>query len=150
VAGVVALLALSAAACGKVGIDDTPVSGAGRTACARLVKALPDHVSDQAARETKGSSLGAAWGDPAIVLRCGVGKPAGYDRFASCQTANGVDWFVPEKMVTDETADVVLTTIGRTPAVEVRLPAEYRPPLAAMVDVAPAIKAHTRVVKRCS
>ena len=61
-----------------------------------------------------------------------------------------MDWFVPEKMVTDQEADVVLTTIGRTPSVEISLPAEYRPPVAAMVDVAAAIKAHTRVVRRCS
>jgi hypothetical protein len=150
VAGVVVLVGLCATACGKVEVDDTPASGSARTACTALVKALPDHVSDQPERETRGSALGAAWGDPAIVLRCGVGKPAGYDKFAGCQTANGVDWFVPEKMVNDQSADVVLTTIGRTPAVEVRLPAEYRPPVAALVDVAPAIKAHTKVVKRCS
>lgn len=149
-AGVVALVALTAAACGKVDIDDPSASRSERTACAGLVKALPDHVSDQAERKTRGSELGAAWGDPAIVLRCGVGKPAGYDKFASCQTANGVDWFVPEKMVTDQSADVVLNTIGRRPAVELRLPAEYRPPAAAMVDVAGAVKAHTRVLRHCS
>ena len=149
-AGVVALLALVAAGCGEVDLDDPAASRAERTACAALVAALPDHVSDQAERETSGGELGAAWGDPAIVLRCGVGKPAGYDKFAGCQTANGVDWFVPEKMVTDQDADVVLTTIGRTPSVEISLPAEYRPPVAAMVDVAAAIKAHTRVVRRCS
>ena len=44
----------------------------------------------------------------------------------------------------------MLTTIGRTPRVELSVPAEYRPPAAAMVDVAKAIKAHTRVTRRCS
>jgi uncharacterized protein DUF3515 len=153
VAGVVALLALLAlllSGCGGgIDLDDPKVSEAERTACTALVDALPHHVADQPMRETD-STLGAAWGDPAIVVRCGVGKPAGYDRFAGCQTANGVDWFVPEKTVADQGADVVLTTIGRTPRVELFVPAERRPPAAAMVDVAKAVKAHTRVVKRCS
>ena len=144
------LVALSGAACGKVDIDDPSASRAERTACAGLVGALPDHVSDQSQRGTKGSELGAAWGDPAIVVRCGVGKPAGYDRFAGCQTINGVDWFVPERMVADQDLDVVLTTIGRTPAVELTVPAKWRPPAAALVDVAAAVKAHTRVLRRCS
>ncbi|MEO7351994.1 MAG: DUF3515 domain-containing protein [Marmoricola sp.] len=149
-AGVIALLVLFVTACGKVDVAATSVTASERTTCTALVKALPDHVSDQAQVETKGNPLGAAWGDPAIVLRCGVGKAAGYDKFASCQTVNGVDWFVPEKMVSDQSADVVSTTLGRTPAIEVSLPATYRPPAAAMVDLAGVIKAHTQVLKRCS
>ena len=149
-AGVVALVALGASACGRVEIDDPSAPRAEKSACTSLVEALPDHVSDQGRRDTKGSPLGAAWGDPAIVVRCGVGRPDGYDRFAGCQTVNGVDWFVPERMVTDQGLDVVLTTIGRTPAVELTVPAELRPPAAALVDVATAVKAHTRVVRRCS
>ena len=41
----------------------------------------------------------------------------------------------------------MMTTIGRTPAVEVTVPASYRPPDAVMVDVAAAIKQHTRVTQ---
>ena len=147
VAGVVALLAL--AGCGRVDVRDTGVKGSDRTACEALVKALPDHVADQKSRTTKGSPVGAAWGDPAIVLRCGVGKPAGYDPITGCQTANGLDWYVPEKGMNDQSVDVVMTTIGRDPAIEVTLPATYRPPVAAMVDLAPAIKAHTRETTPC-
>ena len=84
------------------------------------------------------------------MLRCGVGKAAGYDKFASCQTANGVDWFVPDEAMQDQDTDVRMTTIGRSPSVEVVVPAEDRPPVAAMVDLAPAIKAHTQVTRRCS
>ena len=63
---------------------------------------------------------------------------------------NGLDWFVPDKPFKDPNADVVMTTIGREPAVEVRLPPAYRPPAAAMVDLGEAIKANTRVTRRCS
>jgi Protein of unknown function (DUF3515) len=149
VAGVVALL-LVAAGCGPVDVPDTSVSASERKACESLVEALPDQVADQSSRDTSGNPLGAAWGDPAIVLRCGAGTPKGYDKFAGCQTVNGLDWFVPTATIEDQEADVVLTTIGRTPAVEVTVPASYRPPDAVMVDVAPAIKQHTRVTRRCS
>lgn len=149
-AGAVALVAFAVAACGAVDVPDTSVSGAGREACASLVGALPDQVSDQPRRETSGNPLGAAWGDPAIVLRCGVGTPEGYDRFAGCQTVDDLDWFVPTATIEDQDADVVMTTIGRKPAVEVVVPSSYRPPDAVMVDVGRAIKEHTRVTRRCS
>jgi hypothetical protein len=147
-AGVVALLALTAG-CGAVDVPGTDVSGTERAACRSLVAALPDHVSDQPRRETSGNPLGAAWGDPPIVLRCGVGTPKGYDRFAACQTVNGLDWFVPDEASDDQGMDVVMTTIGRAPDVEVTLPAQYRPPAAAMVDLGSVIKRHTREVRPC-
>jgi hypothetical protein len=150
VAGAVALVALACAACGGVDVPDTSVSGAEREACESLVDALPDQVSDQSRRDTSGNPLGAAWGDPAIVLRCGVGSPEGYDKFAGCQTVDGLDWFVPTATIEDQEADVVMTTIGRKPAVEVVVPASYRPPDAVMVDLGRAIKEQTRVTRRCS
>ncbi len=146
-AGVAVLLTLTGC---KVEVPDTDVPAAQQKACASLVKALPDSVSDQDRRETKGNPLGAAWGDPPIVLRCGVGKPAHYDPLVGCQTVNGMDWFVPEEGMNDQSVDVVMTTYGRVPAVEVTLPAQYRPPVAAMVDLADVVQEHTRVVKKCS
>jgi len=138
------------AACGTVDVPDTSVSASERKACKALVEALPEEVADQPSQETSGNPLGAAWGDPAIVLRCGVGTPKGYDKFAACEIVNDLDWFVPDSAIEDQDADVVLTTIGRTPAVEVTVPASYRPPNAVMVDVGRAIKQHTRVTRRCS
>jgi hypothetical protein len=146
VAGVVALLVLTSCA---VGVPSTKVSDPERKACSELVDTLPDHVSDQEQRETKGNPLAAAWGDPPIVLRCGVGRPAGYGPFSACQVVNGLGWFVPEETMDDQGADVVMTTVGREPAVEVKVPAKYRPPAAVMVDLGTAVKAHTRLVKPC-
>jgi hypothetical protein len=133
-----------------VKVDSFDVSGAGRKACPGLLADLPAQVADQPRRPTSGSTFAAAWGKDAIVLRCGVGKPKEYDRFAACQRANGVDWFVPERIVEDQGADVVMTTLGRSPAIEVVVPAGYRPSTAAMVDLAEVIKAHTREVAPCS
>jgi hypothetical protein len=149
VAALLAVLALLVSGC-KVDVPQTKVSEADQAACRALVAALPGSVSDQKRRETTGNPLAAAWGDPAIVLRCGVGEPADYDPLVGCQTVNGMDWYVPQKGMNDQDEDVVMTTYGREPAVEVRLPAQYRPPVAAMVDLAAAIGKHTRVVKRCS
>jgi hypothetical protein len=42
-----------------------------------------------------------------------------------------------------------MTSVGRSVYVEVRLPEEYWPPAAAMVDVAPALKRTTRSVRPC-
>ena len=148
-AGVVALLALTTTSC-AIDVPDTKVSDAERETCTKLVDSLPDHVSDQEQRETKGNPLAAAWGDPPIVLRCGVGRPSGYDQFSACQVVDGLGWFVPEKTIADHDADVVMTTVGREPAVEVKVPATYRPPDAVMVDLGTAVKAHTRLVKPCS
>jgi len=152
-AGVVVLAALSLlGGCGNgaVQIDSFSVTAAGHESCQELLGALPSRVADQPRRRTSGSTYGAAWGKPAIVLRCGVGKPADYTKFAACQTANGVDWFVPEQVMEDQSADVVMTTIGRSPAIEVKVPSAYRPSTAPMVDLAKVIKAHTREVSPCS
>ena len=147
-AGVVALVAVLSG-CGAVQIDQEDVSEADRRACTALVDDVPHRVSEQPRRETEGSSLGAAWGDPAIVLTCGVGAPEDYDPTSPCTRVNGVDWFAPDDAVSDQGEDVVLTTIGRKPSVEVVVPAEYRPPNAAMVDLADVIKEHTEVVAPC-
>jgi hypothetical protein len=151
VAGVVALALAVGTSCGTdtVEVPGTEVEGSAREACTRLVESLPDRVADQGRRETTGNPLGAAWGDPPIVLRCGVGTPEGYDRFAACQTVNGLDWFVPDETSDDQDLDVVMTTVGREPAVEVVLPATYRPPVAAMVDLGRVIEQHTELVRRC-
>lgn len=137
------------AGCGAVDLSQGDVSRADRRACTRLVDDLPSRVADLPHRDTDSGDLGAAWGDPAIVLRCGVGEPAGYQQTSPCQRVDGVDWFVPEDQVSDQGEDAVLTTIGRSPAVELTVPAEHRPPAAAMVDVAAAIKEHTSVTTPC-
>jgi hypothetical protein len=154
-AGVAVLVALSAlAGCGGDGVhvDRYDVRADDQTSCRTLLRALPDEVADQAERPVTGSAYAAAWGDPAIVLRCGVGRPEGFDKFSQCQRADGVDWFVPDAVIDDLSAEAVMTTVGRTPAIEVRLPAHYRPAgsAAVMVDLAPALKAHTRSTTPCT
>ena len=145
-----ALLLLATACSGPLTLDAPAVSGADATACRALVDALPEKVDGVARVEADtGDGYGAAWGDPAIELRCGVPVPKDFDEFSGCQTANGVDWFVPESQQTGRPEDIVMTSVGRTVNVEVRVPATYWPPVNTMVDLGAAVKKTLRSVKPC-
>jgi hypothetical protein len=151
--GVVACLlglSLPAACSGTLAVDAPAQSAADARACSDLVEALPRRVADQQERPVDpGDGFAAAWGDPAIELRCGVPTPEGLDRFAACQEANGVGWFIPESQQTGRPVAVTMTTIGRAQNVEVRIPADYFPPVNAMVDLAPALERTIREVRPC-
>ena len=62
----------------------------------------------------------AAWGDPAIIARCGLPalEPTSFD----CVAVDDVDWIVRE--LSDGTA---MSTYGTDPAIEVLVPAVYGP-----------------------
>jgi len=128
-----------------------PDSGV-RAGCARLIAALPGQVADESRVAARGYRYAAAWGKPAIVLRCGVGLPSGYTQTSACQTVNGIGWFIPQDQVDDSGSDVVATTLHRIPAVEVRIPASYRPqgPGSAMVDLAHALTNATKASGHCA
>ncbi|MFN8194734.1 MAG: DUF3515 domain-containing protein [Nocardioidaceae bacterium] len=149
------LLALTLAGCesDKVPIDSpTPGSDAQATRCRALLDALPDTVFHELRRSVDPEdALGAAWGDPAITLTCGGDMPSGFDRFSTCEVADGVGWYADEDEATDQSLDATLTTVGYEPVVSVRLPATYRPEgiASTMVALAPAIKRHLRLVEPC-
>ncbi len=131
-------------------MDAPALSGAVARRCAALVEALPARVADQPGRRVDaGGGYAAAWGDPAIELRCGVPRPAGFDRFSTCQVANGVGWFIPDEQQTGRPEAITMTTVGRAVNVEVRIPRDYFPPPATMVDLAPAIRRADREVRPC-
>lgn len=133
---------------GGVGKDDVSVADA--ASCARLRDSLPEVLDGLQRRpvEPQGS-YAAAWGESPVVLRCGVQEPQAFDEYSSCQITNGVAWFIPDEQITGEPVDITMTTVGRTPVVEVRLPAAHFPPANAMVDLAPAIKQTTRKTSNC-
>ncbi|MCQ0019844.1 DUF3515 domain-containing protein [Actinomadura madurae] len=66
------------------------------TATSRLCAGLrlPEKVHGEKRRDTSpGSPLTAAWGSPAIALRCGVPRPATLEPTSELVTINGIDWF---------------------------------------------------------
>lgn len=86
--------------------------------CAQVTVHLPDTLNDtEAKRETDAQATGA-WGSPtSVLLRCGVEAPSVSD--LPCYNVQGIDWLVDTPADDSETA--VLTTYGRSPAVEVIL-----------------------------
>ncbi|MCZ7457770.1 DUF3515 domain-containing protein [Streptomyces sp. WMMC940] len=66
--------------------------------CLALHKALPESVAGESRRDPEPrSELTAGWGDAAIVLRCGVPRPAGLQsEQADGVEVNGVDWYSEE------------------------------------------------------
>ena len=71
-------------------IDAPDLSAADASACRDLVAALPDELAGQERVDVTGDTeYGAAWGDPAIVLTCGVGRPDDFTDISTC--ASGVD-----------------------------------------------------------
>ncbi|WP_067819558.1 DUF3515 domain-containing protein [Actinomadura kijaniata] len=97
---------------------------------------LPEKVHGEARRDTAPASpLTAAWGSPAIALRCGVERPATLRADSQLQTVNGVEWF-------GYPADrpVTWTAVARQAYVEVTVPAKYAPPGDVLVELGDVIK----------
>lgn len=110
---------------------DPPSPAAGEAAtCRDFVAGLPETVIDLERRDVEGGDgLVAAWGDPAVVLTCGVAEPEAFTRTSTCIEANGTGWFVPDEVLLadDESIDVTMTAVGVRPRVRVEVPGDYRP-----------------------
>ena len=88
--------------------------------CPALMSTLPLELAGEPSRRVQSDSPYAyAWGDPAIVLVCGVDRPAGYVAGASAIQINGVQWYVD----TDDPDTTVWTTVDRPVYVQISLPA---------------------------
>jgi hypothetical protein len=123
----------------KVGVDDGGVrvaapapTGAAARQCAALERALPTTLRGKQRRKvTPAAGTTAAWGNPAITLRCGVGVPgvmdpnaAGYDPLnqnSSAMDLNGLCW------VSEQTGGggYRFTTVKQQAYVEVDVPGTY-------------------------
>ena len=140
-----ALVATGLAGCssGSATAAVSPAPGALDPACVTALAALPATVLGQA-RTPLAVSGAAAWGEPAIVARCGLPE-LGPTR-TDCQTVDDVDWVV------DTSADpTTITTYGRSPALEVRIPQSYGQTSAsdAAVDLAAVARALPKTPRSC-
>lgn len=145
VASAAACLALAACGPGTISIEEHDLSGADRAACEALVADLPDTLAGETRAEVEpDGGPGAAWGDPAYVLTCGVPEPEDYEPTAECSVINGVGWYVPDDQLTDQAEDATPIALTRTPYVEVRVPADYRTEGIdrALAELAPYLEEH--------
>ncbi|MEO8851575.1 MAG: DUF3515 family protein [Allobranchiibius sp.] len=110
--------------------------------CAKVATKWPKLVAKQQPRDTTAKSdTVRAWGDPAIVARCGVTSPG--PTTDPCVNVDGVDWV--GRPLSDGFAFV---TFGRSPAIEVLIPTKY-----GAFDLAafgPAVKVLPRGSSRCT
>ena len=111
----------------EVAIETPDLSAGDSAACAALVDALPDTVAGELRRPVDPDDApGAAWGDPPVVLTCGVGAPDDYQEASTCISVRGVGWFATEDALEDLDSDVVLTALTVRPRVAVRVPPAHR------------------------
>lgn len=133
----VPVLALTLAACGFGAVSvpaHTPLPET-EDVCADLVAALPDVVDDAVRRDVDPPSPGVAvWGQPPIILRCGVLVPAGIDPTMAVLEVGGVGWqSVPGA------GGTFFVTVDRAAVVEVGVPDDYAPEADVLVDLADAV-----------
>jgi hypothetical protein len=166
----VALPALFVGGC----VSAVPVTAATHAtdpACASLILATPDSLGDGLDRRHTTAQATTAWGDPAIVLRCGVEPPGPTtERCETVTSATGpsIDWLVVQddtSGATNPTAgptpgptpdagtttDWTFTTYGRVPAVEVFVPAAVAQQRSTtfLDGLSEAIAAHTDKQRSC-
>lgn len=97
-----------------------PVTPEADQNCPAVMSALPLELAGEQSRPVQADSPFAyAWGEPAVVLVCGVERPAGWTTGASAIQINGVQWFVDSS----DPDVTVWTTVDRPVYVRVDLPA---------------------------
>jgi Protein of unknown function (DUF3515) len=133
---VVAVLALGACSSDPVPVSDPPADQ--RPACAALVTSLPTSLDGD--EDTGRTEYAAAWGDPRMVLKCGVEIPSEYQKTSEMIVVEDVAWFGQEQ------ADgYTFTAVGRTPLVSVYVPDRHQPEVNPLVDLAGPMREQTEV-----
>ncbi len=154
-----AVAALLVGCSGPPEIASYDLSDADRAACEAFVDDLPASLADEERVDVEpDDALGAAYGDPAITVTCGVPVPAGFDQTSRCDEVNGVGWFIPDGSDDDTTADLRLSVPGFSPVVEIVVPSDYRPTerfqgdnttAAALAVLSPLVEEHLTLEQRC-
>ena len=136
--------ALLTAGCGsELSVDEYPTVRGTEVNCKGLFADRPLKVAGQKNRMVKGENA-SAWGDPAIILRCGVEKPKDLGPASRCDMVDDVGWF------SETTSDGYLfTTIGRDYYVSVEVPHDYAPEADALADLSDSVDRHDPVKKPC-
>ena len=97
--------------------------------------ALPDELADESPRDTDpASDLTAAWGQPAITVRCGVEDPAALNPASELTLVGDVEWFAEEL-----TEGYAFTTYERVANVEVTVPDDYAPEIGPVSELSPLV-----------
>jgi hypothetical protein len=114
------ILSASLTACSSP-LHVEPGEGSGGQFCTELGAILPVSIEGALLRSTNPDSPGTkAWGNPAIVARCGVAEPTAYSATSQLLEVDGVTWY-PEELQ----AGVRFTSLQTPELVEVSIPNAY-------------------------
>jgi len=117
-------------------VDVPPVTPEAEADCPALMRLLPLELAGEQSRPVQSDSLFAyAWGDPAIVLVCGVDRPAGFVAGAGLIQIEGVQWYVD----TSDPDTTVWTAVDRTVYLQISLPSS--------VDSAPVTELAAKIAE---
>ncbi len=123
---------------GPVDVEPYEPEPGSSAACTELLGDLPETVDDAVRREISPADAPvAAWGQPAIVLRCGVGLPSSYRPDARLFDVDGVSWLIDEGE-----GGTFFTAVDRAILVELAVPDDYSPEAAVLSDLAEPILEH--------
>jgi Protein of unknown function (DUF3515) len=120
-----------------ISVPPPPESAAAQRSCPGLIAALPVRLGDLLGRPVQSSSPSVlAWGEPPVVLRCGVPRPAAFVPGApDVVVVNKVIWFAQPRG-----ERTVWTVVDRSVYIEATVPSGYAsapiPPLSDAVTAA--------------
>ena len=121
----------------EVQVEPPPAPTAIAKLCGALHAKLPAKLhGDERRTVTPESKLTAAWGDPALALRCGVPRPAALRPASQLAEINGLAW-LPQPEGTPTT----FTLLGRGAYVEVTVPRTVQLPGEVLSELSPRLKA---------
>jgi hypothetical protein len=144
-AAAVGALSLAGCSAGPVDVVDPEPTGAAASECRAFLRAMPEELVDEERRDVSpDGATAAAWGDPAIVVRCGVDEPGALTPSSRCDVINDVGWFAEEL-----DSELRFTTIGRSVHLEVTVPDDYSPAADVLVKLAEAVTTTTTELHPC-
>jgi hypothetical protein len=123
-------------------VSPPPDNPAAQPACTKLLTALPTRLAglDQRRIVPATSPYVLAWGDPAVVLRCGVDRPATFVATSTVFNASSVGKARVYWLPVNQPTKNVFTTIDRSVYIEVTVPTAYpQPPLAPLSDAVASV-----------
>ena len=121
-------------ALGPVTVAAPPSSVAAARGCPAVISRLPVVLAGRHSRPALSASpYVAAWGQPPIVLRCGVPRPPAFVQTSELSVVNGVQW-LPERQPSGGTR---WTVVDREVYVEITVPPGT--PSTPIVDLSAAI-----------
>jgi hypothetical protein len=142
VAGLLAGAVLVVREVESAGVAVTAAPRGGDPQCARITDGSPSRLAGQERSDLDVAGV-AAWGDGAVVLRCGLRPPP--PTIDRCLNVDGVDWILREADVRDDRK--VLVTYGRDPAVELTITDRAARTDTALVELSRAVRPIRQVAK---